>query len=57
MNIRLFELRDFPLLHSYRNQGIFLDSARALIHGPALIPLGAFFDLPGTDHKELYLPM
>ena len=47
MNIRPFEWRDFPLLHSYRNQGLFLDSTRALIHGPTLIPLGAFLTFLG----------
>jgi hypothetical protein len=47
MNIRPFGWRDFPLLHNYRNQGLFLDSTRALIHGPALIPLGAFLSFLG----------
>jgi hypothetical protein len=48
MNIRPFDWRDFPLLHTYRNQGLFLDSTRALIHGPALIPLGAFLTFLGS---------
>jgi hypothetical protein len=47
MNIRPFEWRDFPLLHKYRNQGLYLDSTRSLIHGPALIPLGAFLTFLG----------
>lgn len=51
MNIRPFEWRDFPLLHSYRNQGIFLDSTRSLIHGPALVPLGALLTFLGPAIK------
>jgi hypothetical protein len=51
MNIRPFEWRDFPLLHSYRSQGIFLDSTRSLIHGPAMIPLGAFLTFLGLATK------
>ena len=47
MNIRPFGWRDFPLLYNYRKQGIFLDSSRALIHGPALSPLGAFLTFSG----------
>jgi hypothetical protein len=47
MNIRPFGWRDFPLLHNYRNQGLFLDSSRALIHGPVLIPMGAFLTFLG----------
>jgi hypothetical protein len=51
MNIRPFEWRDFPLLHTYRNQGIYLDSTRSLIHGPTLIPLGAFLTFLGPRTK------
>lgn len=47
MNIYPFGWRDLPLLHSYRNQGLFLDSTRALIHGPALIPLGVLLTFLG----------
>ena len=47
MNIRSFGWRDLPLLHRYRYQGLFLDSTRVLIHGPALIPMGAFFTFLG----------
>jgi hypothetical protein len=47
MNIRPFEWRDFPLLHKYRTQGIFLDSTRSLIHGQVLIPLGALLPFLG----------
>lgn len=47
MNIRPFGWRDLPLLHSYRNRGLFLDSTRVLIHGPALIPMGAFLTFLG----------
>jgi hypothetical protein len=42
MNIRPFGLRDLALLRSYLNRGLFLDSTRVLIHGTALIPMGAF---------------
>jgi hypothetical protein len=47
MNIHPFEWRDFPLLHSYRKQGLFLDSTRAFIHGPTLIPMGALLTFQG----------
>jgi hypothetical protein len=39
--IRPFELRDFPTLHRYRRQGLFLDCIRALTWGETLVPLGA----------------
>jgi len=39
--IRPFELRDFPTLHRYRRQGVFLDCIRALTWGETLVPLGA----------------
>ncbi len=39
--IRPFELRDFPTLHRYRRQGIFLDCIRVLTWGETLVPLGA----------------
>jgi hypothetical protein len=50
MNIRPFEWRDLPLLHSYRHRGFFLDSTRVLIHGAVLIPVGALlsFLVPAT---------
>jgi len=51
MNIRPFEWRDFPLLHTYRNQGIYLDSTRSLIHGSSIIPLGAFLTFLGPETK------
>jgi hypothetical protein len=41
MKIRPFGLRDLPLLNRYRMRGLFLDSARILIHGPVMIPVGA----------------
>ncbi len=43
MNIRTFELRDLPVLHRYRNQGIFFDSILALTRGPILVTAGALF--------------
>jgi hypothetical protein len=52
MNIRPFGWRDFPLLRNYRKQGIFLDSSRALIHGPALIPFGAFLTFSGPTIRS-----
>ncbi|OGO25820.1 MAG: hypothetical protein A2136_00570 [Chloroflexi bacterium RBG_16_54_11] len=51
MNIRPFGWRDIPLLISYRKQGLFLDSTRALIHGPALIPMGAFLPFLGPTTR------
>ena len=47
MKIRPFEWRDLPLLYRYRDQGVFLDSTRVLVHGPAMIPLGAFLPYYG----------
>ena len=47
MNIRPFSWRDLPLLNSYRHQGLFLDSSRLLIHGTALVPMGAFLTFLG----------
>lgn len=51
MNIRPFGWRDLALLHDYRNRGLFLDSARILIHGPALIPVGAFLTFLGPSTR------
>ena len=51
MNIRTFGWRDLPLLYNYRNQGLFLDSMRALIHGSALIPMGAFVPFLGPSTR------
>jgi len=50
MNIRPFSWRDIKLLHKYRDQGLYLDSTRVLIHGQMLIPIGAFltFLAPGV---------
>lgn len=39
--IRPFELRDFPTLHRYRRQGVFLDCIPTLTWGETLVPLGA----------------
>lgn len=47
MNIRPFGLRDLPLLRRYRSQGLFLDSTRILIHGPAMVPMGALISFIG----------
>jgi hypothetical protein len=52
MNIRPFGWRDFPLLYNYRKQGIFLDTSRALIHGPALIHLGALLTFLGPTVRS-----
>ena len=51
MNIRSFGWRDLPLLHSYRDRGLFLDSTRVLIHGEVLIPAGAFFTFLGPTTR------
>lgn len=39
--IRPFELRDFPILHRYRREGLFLDGIRTLTWGRTLVPAGA----------------
>lgn len=41
MSIRLFDWRDLPTLHRYRNDCLFLDSTRLLTRGSMLIPAGA----------------
>jgi hypothetical protein len=41
MNIRPFDWHDLPLLHRYRQQGLFLDSTLAFSRGTALVPAGA----------------
>jgi hypothetical protein len=51
MNIRSFEWQDLFLLNSYRNRGLFLDSTRVLIHGPALVPLGVFVPFLGLASR------
>jgi hypothetical protein len=43
MTVRPFDWRDLPALYRYRNQCIFLDSARFLTRGPVLIPARALF--------------
>ena len=53
MNIRSFGWRDLPLLSSYRNRGLFLDSSRILIHGPIMVPLGALITFFGP-HTRIY---
>jgi hypothetical protein len=35
--IRTFDFRDLPLLHRYRNQGLFLNSSLVLTRGPVLV--------------------
>ena len=42
MTVRPFDWRDLALLHSYRNQSVFLDSALVLTRGPLIVP-GALF--------------
>lgn len=51
MNIHPFGWRDLPLLYRYRDQGVFLDSTRVLVHGPALIQLGAFLSYSGPRSR------
>ena len=51
MNIRPFRWRDIFLLNSYRRKGLFLDSMRVLIHGQALIPMGAFLTYWGPSTR------
>jgi hypothetical protein len=51
MNIRPFGLRDLPLLYNYRNRGLFLDSARVLIHGPAMVPVEAVVSFMGFSPR------
>jgi len=51
MIIRRFGWRDLPLLYSYRNRGLFLDSVRVLLHGPEIIPLGAFIPFLGPINR------
>jgi hypothetical protein len=51
MNIRPFDWRDFALLHSYLNRGVFLDSTRELIHGKSVIPMGALLYFLGPSTR------
>lgn len=50
MSIRLFDWRDLPVLHRYRNECLFLDSIQFLTSGPILAPAGALlsFITPAT---------
>ena len=41
MNIRPFDWHDLPLLHRYRQCGLFLDSTLAFTRGTTLVPAGA----------------
>ncbi|OGO66007.1 MAG: hypothetical protein A2030_04620 [Chloroflexi bacterium RBG_19FT_COMBO_50_10] len=52
MNIRPFGWRDLPLLLSYRDRGLFLDSTRVLIHGSALIPMGSLLTFLGPTIRN-----
>lgn len=47
INIRSFDWRDLPVLHRYRNCGLFLDTALVLTRGPVSVPAGAVFSAPG----------
>jgi len=49
MNIHPFGLRELPLLPKYRNRGLFLDSTRVLIHGSAMVPMGALISFIGPS--------
>jgi hypothetical protein len=51
MKIRRFGWRDLALLRNYLNRGLFLDSTRVLIHGTALIPMGAFLSFLGPSTR------
>ncbi len=51
MKIRPFGWRDLALLRSYLNRGLFLDSSRVMIHGTALIPMGAFLTFLGPSTR------
>lgn len=51
MNIRPFGWRDLALLRNYINRGLFLDSARVLIHGTSMIPMGAFLPFLGPSTR------
>jgi hypothetical protein len=42
MKVRHFDWRDFPALHRFRNQSVFLDSALVLTRGPMMVS-GALF--------------
>jgi hypothetical protein len=47
INIRSFDWRDLPVLHRYRNSGLFLNTALALTRGPVLVPTGAVLSAAG----------
>ncbi len=49
MKVRPFGFRDLPLLNRYRDRGLFLDSTRVLIHGPAMVPMGALISFIGPN--------
>jgi hypothetical protein len=51
MNIRPFGWRDLALLRSYRDRGLYLDSARVLIHGQMMIPMGALITFLGPSTR------
>ena len=67
MNIRPFDWHDLPLLHRYRQQGLFLDSTLAFSRGTALVPAGALlayfapatgiFTYLGEPQAEASLPL
>lgn len=47
MNIRSFEWRDLPVLHRYRDSGLFLDTALVLTRGSELVTKGTVFSAAG----------
>lgn len=49
LNIRSFDWRDLPVLHRYRNCGLFLDSALLLTRGSVLVPTRALFSAMGLS--------
>ncbi len=56
MTVRLFDWRDLPALHRYRNHCLFLDSTRLLTQGPKLVPVTALFSYfaPATGVFTFY---
>jgi hypothetical protein len=49
MNIHSFDWRDLPVLHRYRNCGMFLDTALVLTRGAVLAPTRVLFSATGMD--------
>lgn len=56
MTVRLFDWRDLPALHRYRDHCLFLDSTRLLTQGPKLVSVTALFSYfaPATGVFTFY---